>query len=156
MPPCSTTNVREIKMPSTNASTGFANAQLFHGLTADELTTLERAAHPRHYDAGATILREGEGGIAFFVITSGKVVVSRSGSDGQQHEIRTIGPGGAFGEMALFSDRPRAATVTAVEATDCAALHRFEFLDVLRRNPEVALRMLDSLAIRLDEASALI
>jgi CRP/FNR family transcriptional regulator, cyclic AMP receptor protein len=143
-------------MSSTNASAGFANADLFRDLTPEQLAPLERAAHPRHYDAGATILREGQGGIAFFVITSGKVSVTRTGSDGQQHEIRTIGPGGAFGEMALFSDRPRAATITAVESTDCLALHRLEFLDELRRHPEVALRLLNSLAIRLDEASALV
>jgi CRP-like cAMP-binding protein len=142
-------------MSSTNAPTGFARAELFRDLTAEQLAPLERAAHPRHYDAGATILREGQGGIAFFVITAGKVSISRLGNDGQPHEIRTIGPGAAFGEMALFSDRPRAATVTAVEPTDCLALHRLEFLDELRRHPEVALRLLNSLAVRLDEASAL-
>jgi CRP/FNR family transcriptional regulator, cyclic AMP receptor protein len=145
-----------MNMSSTNASAGFANADLFRDLTPEELGRLEKAAHQRHYDAGATILREGQGGIAFFVITSGKVSVSRADSDGKQHEIRTIGPGGAFGEMALFSDRPRAATITAVESTDCLALHRLEFLDELRRHPEVALRLLNSLAIRLDEASALV
>ncbi|MBV9323722.1 MAG: cyclic nucleotide-binding domain-containing protein [Chloroflexi bacterium] len=142
-------------MSSTNASIGFASAELFRGLSPAELTRLERAAHPRHYDAGAVILHEGQGGIAFFVVTSGKVVVTRAGSDGSQREIRTIGPGGSFGEMALFSDRPRAATVKAVEPTDCLALHRLEFLDELRRSPEVALRLLDSLAIRLDQASEL-
>ena len=142
-------------MSSTNASAGFANAELFRDLTPEELANLERVAHARHYDPGATILREGQGGIAFFVITSGKVSVTRTGSDGQQHELRTIGPGGAFGEMALFTDRPRAATITALEPTDCLALHRLEFLDELRRHPDVALRLLNSLAIRLDEASAL-
>jgi CRP-like cAMP-binding protein len=140
---------------STNASVGFANAELFRNLSPAELARLERAAHPRHYDSGAVIIREGEGGIAFFVVTSGKVVVTRAGSDGQPHEIRSIGPGGSFGEMALFSDRPRAGSVTAVEPTDCLALHRLEFLDELRRNPEVALRLLDSLAVRLDQASEL-
>src|ERR1051326_4263981 len=144
-----------MKMSSTDASTGFDNAELFQGLTPEELGRLERAAHPRHYDAGASILREGQGGIAFFVIISGKVAVSRADSDGKQHEVRTIGPGGAFGEMALFTDRPRAATITAVEPTDCLALHRLEFLDELRRHPEVALRLLNSLAVRLDQASAL-
>ena len=94
-------------------------------------------------------------GIAFFIVTAGQAIVSRQGSDGQTQDIRRIGPGGVFGEMALFSDRPRSATVTAAEPTDCLALHRLEFLDELRRSPEVALRLLDSLAIRLDEASAL-
>jgi CRP-like cAMP-binding protein len=134
---------------------GFASAELFRSLSPAQLERLERASHPRHYDADSVIIREGEGGIAFFVVTSGKVAVTRAGSDGQQREIRTIGPGGSFGEMALFSDRPRAATVTAIESTDCLALHRLEFLDELRRSPEVALRLLDSLAIRLDEASGL-
>jgi CRP-like cAMP-binding protein len=139
---------------STNTS-GLAAADLFRGLAPAEIARLEKVAHPRHYESGAVIVQEGQGGIAFFVVTAGQAVVSRAGTDGKPHEIRRIGPGGAFGEMALFSDRPRSATVTAAEPTDCLALHRFEFLDELRRSPEVALRVLDSLALRLDEASAL-
>jgi CRP-like cAMP-binding protein len=132
-----------------------ARAELFRDLTPAQLERLDRVAHQRHYDTGEVIVQEGEGGIAFFVVTAGRVTISRAGTDGQQHDIRSVGPGGAFGEMALFSDRPRSATITAVEPTDCLALHRFEFLDELRRSPEVALRLLDSLAIRIDEASAL-
>jgi len=51
-----------------------------------------------------------------------------------------------------FTDRPRSATITALEPTDCLALHRLEFLEELRRNPEVAIRLLDTLAARLSEA----
>ena len=142
-------------MSSTNTSAGFGSAELFRDLAPEDLARLERLSHPRHYDAGATILRQGHGGIAFFVVTAGKVLISSTDSDGEQHEIRTLGTGGSFGDMALFSDRPRSATITAVEPTDCLALHRLEFLDELRRHPEVALRLLDSLAIRLDEATAL-
>jgi len=54
--------------------------------------------------------------------------------------------------MALFTDRPRSATITALEPTDCLALHRLEFLDELRRNPDVALRLLETLASRLSDA----
>jgi CRP-like cAMP-binding protein len=140
---------------SPNVSAGLANAELFRSLTPAELERIERVAHRRHYDSGAVIVREGQGGIAFFIVISGEAVVSREGNDGQHHELRRVGPGGAFGEMALFSDRPRSATVTASEPTDCLALHRLEFLDELRRSPEVALRLLDVLAIRLDAASDL-
>jgi CRP-like cAMP-binding protein len=140
---------------SPNVSAGLANAELFRDLTPAELERIERVAHHRHYDPGAVIVREGQGGIAFFIVTSGEAVISREGADGKHQEIRRVGPGGVFGEMALFSDRPRSATVTAAEPTDCLALHRLEFLDELRRSPEVALRLLDSLAIRLDAASAL-
>jgi CRP-like cAMP-binding protein len=139
-------------MASTNASTGIAGVELFRGLTQVQVGRLEKVAHHRHYDPGAVIVQEGQGGIAFFIVTEGKVQVTRASHDGQQHELRTIGSGGVFGEMALFTDRPRSATVTAVEPTECLALHRLEFLDELRQNPEVALRLLDTLAARLSEA----
>jgi CRP-like cAMP-binding protein len=139
-------------MASANAPTGIAGAELFRGLTRAQLDRLEKVAHRRHYEPGAVIVKEGEGGIAFFIIINGKTLVTRAGRDSQEHELRTIGPGGVFGEMALFTDRPRTATVTAVEPTDCLALHRLEFLDELRRSPEVALRLLDTLSARLSEA----
>jgi CRP-like cAMP-binding protein len=148
--------MKETDVSSTHASAGFGSAELFRDLSPAEIARLERVSHPRHYDAGAVIVHEGQGGIAFFVVTAGQAVITRIGNDGQPREIRKVGPGGSFGEMALFSDRPRAATVTALEPTDCLALHRLEFLDELRRSPEVALRLLDSLAIRLAEATELL
>src|SRR5215831_8177602 len=72
------TATRETSVSSTNASVGFANAELFRSLSPAEIARLERAAHPRHYDSGAVIIKEGEGGIAFFVVTSGKVVITRA------------------------------------------------------------------------------
>jgi CRP-like cAMP-binding protein len=139
-------------MTSANLSGALASSDLFKGLTQQELDRLERLAHRRHYEPGDTIIQEGQGGIAFFVLTSGQAVVTRSDKDGQQKELRKVGPGGAFGEMALFTDRPRSATIKAIEPTDCLALHRLEFLEELRRSPEVALRLLDTLAARLAEA----
>jgi len=138
-------------MSSANISGALGGVELFQGLTRQELERLERLAHRRHYEPGDTIIGEGQGGIAFFVLTSGQAVVTRTGQDGQEHELRKVGPGGVFGEMALFTDRPRAATIKAVEPTDCLVLHRLEFIEELRRSPEVALRLLDTLAARLSE-----
>ena len=138
-------------MSSTNSATGIAGVELFQGLREQDLERLERVAHKRSYEPGAVIVEEGQGGIAFFVLISGQAVVTRTGKDGQVHELRKIGPGGVFGEMALFTDRRRSATVKAVEPTECLALHKLEFRDELRRNPEVALRLLDTLAARLSE-----
>ena len=139
-------------MSSTNVSSVLAATELFQGLSRAELERLERVAHRRNYEPGAAIVREGEGGIAFFIVISGTLRVTRKAADGAERELRIIRPGGVFGEMALFTDRPRSATVTAVEPTECLALHRLEFLDELRRSPEVALRLLDTLAARLVEA----
>lgn len=137
---------------SPTDTSALASVELFKSLTPAELQRLERVAHQRKYEAGQAIVREGEGGIAFFIITSGKARVTRKAADGTEQELRTIPSGGVFGEMALFTDRPRSATVTATEPTECLALHRLEFLDELRRSPEVALRLLDTLAARLAQA----
>ena len=56
-------------MSSPNVSAGLANAELFRDLTPAELERIERVAHRRHYDPGAVIVREGQGGIAFFIVT---------------------------------------------------------------------------------------
>ena len=128
-----------------------AGTDLFRGIPAKELRRLEGFAVRRHYAADQIILEEGRLGIAFFVVTSGRVRVSVRDKDGRDKPVRTIGPGGSFGEMALFSNRLRAATVTAVEPSECLALVRLDFLDELRRYPEVAIRLLDHMGQRLDE-----
>ena len=126
--------------------------ELFRGISERELGRLEKLARPRSYEPGQMIVEEGTSGIALFVITSGKVKVTQKASDGGQREIRTIGPGGSFGEMALFNSRPRSATITAIEPTECLAIHQFDFLDELRKSPEIAVRLLDTLSQRLIDA----
>ena len=125
---------------------------LFRGISERELGRLEKLARPRTYEAGQIIVEEGSSGIALFVIRSGKVRVTQKGNDGEQREIRTIGAGGSFGEMALFNNRPRSATITAVEPTECLALHQFDFLDELRKSPEISIRLLDTISQRLIDA----
>lgn len=125
---------------------------LFRGISDRELARLEKLARPRSYEPGQIIVEEGSSGVALFVIRSGKVRVTQRTPDGQQREIRTIGAGGSFGEMALFNNRPRSATITAVEQTECLALHQFDFLDELRKSPEIAIRLLDTISQRLVDA----
>jgi len=129
-----------------------AKIELFRGISQRELARLESLARPRSYEQGQIIVEEGSSGIALFVIRSGKVRVTQRGAGGAEREIRTIGPGGSFGEMALFNNRPRSATITAVEPTECLALHQFDFLDELRKSPEIAVRLLDTISQRLIDA----
>jgi CRP/FNR family transcriptional regulator len=125
---------------------------LFRGISARELARLEKLARPRSYEPGQIIMEEGSSGVALFVIRSGKVRVTQRTAEEGQKEIRTIGQGGSFGEMALFNNRPRSATITAVEPTECLALHQFDFLDELRKSPEIAIRLLDTISQRLVDA----
>ena len=122
---------------------------LFRGINARVLGRLEKLARSRTYDAGDIVVEEGSSGVALFVIRSGKVRVTQVVAGGRERVIRTMGAGESFGEMALFNNRPRSATITAVAPTECLALHQFDFLDHLRAQPEVAIRLLDTVSQRL-------
>ncbi len=125
-----------------NAQQTLSQVPLFRNLDPQYLERLQLAARERNYAAGDVILREGELGIAFYVVLAGHVEVTRS--DGTV--VNRIGPGGSFGEMALLNDMPRSARVTAVDAVTCLVLPRLDFIDALRDQPEIAVQLLKTLA----------
>jgi CRP-like cAMP-binding protein len=129
-----------------------AGVPLFRDFQPRELERLERLARPRSFGAGEVIIQEGKLGVAFYVVTSGRVRITQRSGEDEERELRVLGPGGSFGEMGLFSERPRSATVTAVEPAECLALFRLEFLDQLRDHPDLAIKLLDVLSQRLIDA----
>src|SRR5918994_7597253 len=89
---------------------------LFSRLSGRQRARLARFATTRDYKPGATIVRQGDTSMSLYVILSGKVRVNReSEGGGGAVEVEQLGPGGAFGEMGLIEDLPRAATVVAEE-----------------------------------------
>ncbi|HEY7295255.1 MAG TPA: cyclic nucleotide-binding domain-containing protein [Dehalococcoidia bacterium] len=128
-----------------DAAQTLAKAALFRGMSEEYLQRLARAGRERNYSPGETILREGDPGIAFFVINTGRCEVLR-GSGPDQQVINQLGPGDSFGEMALLNDLPRMATVRAVDNVSCLALLRLDLLDALRDQPEIAIYMLKTLS----------
>jgi NADH dehydrogenase len=85
-----------------------------------------RGATQAHYEAGETVFEEGDAGDSLLMILSGQVeVVKRVGSELQQ--IRTLGPGEYFGEMALLGGQPRSATTRALTALDLLVLPGSDF-----------------------------
>jgi putative ABC transport system ATP-binding protein len=95
---------------------------LFKALTPQQLTDVAEHVKKRHYAAGETIVREGEPGEEFFVISDGEVEVIRA-----DHEVARLGPGDFFGEVALISGEPRNATVVAEGEVDTYVLGKTDF-----------------------------
>lgn len=122
---------------------------IFAALPARELESIARSVRERTYEPGAVIVKEGDPGLGFFLITHGRVEVWH-----QDHRIRTLGPGEFFGEMALMEERPRSATVTAAERTTCLQLVRWDFRALLKENPDLAVRMLEVVVQRLRDHPA--
>lgn len=76
---------------------------------------------------GKSIFVEGSKANEVFLIKSGRVEISRKGSDGSKVVLKTIGTNEIFGEMALIDGQPRSASATALEDTEFYALNRAEF-----------------------------
>lgn len=125
------------------------NVTIFKDLPAGSLESVARSMRERIYEPGAVIVRQGDPGVGFFLITEGLVEVTHD-----DHHVRNMGPGEFFGEMALIEERPRSATVTARERTRCLQLVRWDFRALLRENPEMAVRMLEVVVQRLREHPA--
>lgn len=124
---------------------------LFEGLEAKHLAVLGKMVQPRQYKGGEAIVQQGEGGIGLYVIQSGEVeVTQKKGSS--EARLRTMGPGECFGEIALLTDQPRSATVRALQPTACWVMAAWEFRSALQESPEMAVRLLKTLAQRLVEA----
>ncbi|MGI8967583.1 MAG: Crp/Fnr family transcriptional regulator [Chloroflexota bacterium] len=136
-----------------NAEETLRNVPLFRGLQPKQIKSLARWAATRNYQPGQAIVTEGQSGVGLYCIESGRVRITKESVAGER-ELREMGPGESFGEMALLDDRPRSATVTAIVPTTCVLLDKAQFLAELNTYPEIALSILPVLVERLRESDA--
>ncbi len=122
---------------------------LFAGLAPEDLHRLALVATQRLFEAGATVVREGELGDELFLILEGRVRVIRDGSDGSTRTIRDYGPGDHFGELAVLRRRPRAATVVALDPLETLVIDGDGLTTILRERPDAAMALLATLAERI-------
>lgn len=104
---------------------------------------LARASVVR-YQAGATIMREGQAGIYMYVVKSGRVNITIRDS-----VVENVNPGGTFGEMALVDQSPRTAGATAEIYSELLAVDRASTLEAVKTQPAFAMAMLRAVVERL-------
>ena len=122
-----------------------AKAPLFAALSRQELGELAKATEDLEVEEGKTLTREGDLGREFFVIVEGDVSVMQDGN-----EIRRLGAGDFFGEIALIYDNARrTATVTAVSPLRFFVLTRQSFRSLLEHQPEIEEKVMAALEERL-------
>jgi CRP-like cAMP-binding protein len=119
---------------------------LFAGIPDAQLQRIANGVKERKFDRGASIVSAGETGHGFYLIVQGEAEVTRGG-----RTIRTLGAGDYFGELALVRNTPRTATVVAKEPTTCLALMPWDFKGILDANPAIAIRLLETVASRIQE-----
>ena len=131
-----------------------SGVSLFAGLARDSIRSIQAFAFHRTFEADDVIVEEGRTGNGLYVVLSGRVEVVRSAGSPRERVLATLGPGEPFGELALLGEWKRTATVRAVETTACLGIDRWVFLAHLKREPELAIRMLQVVAQRLVETDA--
>ena len=122
---------------------------LFDCLGDPEIEALAALTFSRTFDKGQLIILAEETGDTLFIIRGGQVKVSLIHEDGKEFILSLLGQGEVFGELSLLDDRPRSANVTAMVETELLMLRRSDFLDLVRRVPQIAVSLLEELASRL-------
>jgi CRP/FNR family cyclic AMP-dependent transcriptional regulator len=125
-----------------------AHTEVFGGLEERELTEVAQVAVPRSWERGEIIFREGDEGDTCYLIRSGAVILTREHQDGRMIALAELRAGGMFGELALFRGETRSATAEAVEETTAVALLAPDLQRLIRRNPDISLKLLSALAER--------
>ncbi len=113
------------------------------------LTTLEEHMRLRRFRRGQPIFTQGDPGDSLFLVASGRVKLFIENSNGEQLTILFCDPGSCFGEMAVLDGQPRSASAEALESTEAWVVPRNAFLDLMRREPDIAIAVIAFLCSKL-------
>ena len=125
------------------------HVRLFAGLSEEDLEAIAEVSVSRRYQAGEVVFREGDGGDTCYIVRSGLARAVRQHSDGRSITLSHFGPGDIFGELAMFDEEPRSATVDVIDELEAVAIPGRDMQRLMREHPEIAVKLNAALAQRL-------
>ena len=108
------------------------------------------------FGKGEAIFSEGEDADGFYVVITGRVKIFKLSADGKEQILHFFGPGEPFGEVPVFTGQHFPASAEVMEESRVFFFPRKSFVDLIKRNPSLALNMLAILSKRLRRFAALI
>jgi CRP-like cAMP-binding protein len=126
-----------------------ARIELFADLDSSDIARLAKVTVVREFKKGDVIVREGEAGVAFYIISKGTVDVVKGLGTASEQVVGTLKEGTFFGEMALFDNHLRSASVRAASDCECLVLTKWDFNAEMSQNSSIAIAMLGVLARRI-------
>jgi CRP-like cAMP-binding protein len=126
-----------------------ARIELFADLDSSDIARLAKVTVVREFKKGDVIVREGESGVAFYIIARGTVEVLKGLGTASEQVVGTLKEGTFFGEMALFDNHLRSASVRAATECECLVLTKWDFNAEMSQNSSIAIAMLGVLARRI-------
>ncbi len=110
---------------------------LLDGVPEEVRRRVLAGARLRRFARGEVVFHEGDPGDTLHLISKGRVAVRVATVLGDTATLAVLGPGDFFGELALLEERPRTASIVALEKTETLALHRDDFTAMAREHPSV-------------------
>ena len=126
---------------------------VFETLAPEDLQHVAEVAVPRSFAGQQVIFREGDESDTCYVVRSGHARAIREHVDGRTLTLAHFGPGDIFGELAMFDDERRSATVETLDAVDAIALAGSDMRRLLRQHPDIAVKLVIALGRRLRDAN---
>jgi len=133
-----------------------ARVPLFEGLPRQQIEDLAMIVTDQVFRKGETIFSEGEDGNGFYVVITGRVKIFKLSAEGKEQILHFFGPGEPFGEVPVFTGQHFPANAEAIEESRVFFFPRRSFVDLVKRNPSLALNMLAVLSKRLRRFAGLI
>src|ERR1700676_3667067 len=138
---------------STEVVELLARVPVFPPPERGDLERIAQLAVTRRFEPGQAVFREGDASDTCYVVREGHARAVRSHADGRTITLATFGPGNIFGELAMFEDELRSATVEAVEPTAVVAVLGPDMRRLMTEHPEISTRLVIALGRRLREAN---
>jgi len=130
-----------------------ARVPVFSTLEGEHLERIADLAVPRAFEPGQIVFREGDASDTCYIVRSGRARATREHSGGRTITLATFGPGDIFGELALFEDERRSATIEAIEQTSVVAVLGPDMRRLMIEHPGISARLVIALGRRLRETN---
>lgn len=126
---------------------------VFSTLREEDLARIAQLAVPRTFASGEVVFREGDASDTCYIVHSGQARAIHEHADGRTITLATFGRGDIFGELAMFEDERRSATVEAVRPTTVVAVLGPDMRRLMSEHPEISSRLVVALGRRLRETN---
>ena len=123
----------------------------FSGLSENQLQEIQQIIIHKHLNKGELIFTEGDHGNGFYVVVNGLVKIFKVSLEGKEHIMRIVGTGESFGQVPVYAGRSFPASAQAIAKSHLLFFPRTAFVELITRNPSLALSMLSVLSMRLRE-----
>lgn len=125
------------------------SSQMFAGLAGADLDSVAGLVSVRTLAKEEYLFHEGESSVGFYLVQKGAINVHRVNAAGKEQVIQVFRSGQSFAEATLTGDRGYPADARALEPSTILVIQKAGFIDLLKERPELALRMLASMAVHL-------